>query len=529
MPYPGVPNKYTKKIERCVDSVIADGKSKSSAIAICVNRIVPKKELEMSEKYREKRREREARQNKEASLLADNPLADSMFESMTLKDQTALPAQAVVDESQAEAIEVKEAPVVEKKGYAGTSYYKPYGGALSFDELDAYEKTLEEVEHMESVTYQFRAIIENVLSNDDIDHSEKAIMIQTASSVYAKRLQSYESEKGFLDKVKEFFGKKEKSLPDSAMGVIKTKDGYRWFGHYTNNYKDREGEILSAEAHKEFVSYLKQNPDKMPLFRQWHIKGTDRSKPADFIEYFDGFMIASGPLTEKEAEQLEKAIAYDDGKTGMSHGLYVLQRDPENPNVITRYRTFEISDLPLANAANGFTGINMKEVHMSDKKFKRLSAVIGEEAAKLVVDQIEDSKEILEELGVESKEDEVVADEEKEETEVAEEIEETTEDTEEEKETESDVKELAKAIIKELELDTVAEILHNQAERLGAVEDSLKSLQVEEDEKIAGLIEDKSLGALLWRPSEAEETELKEGEEETVEKNKPSWVSDVMS
>lgn len=481
----------------------------------------------MTEKYREMRREREARQSKEAQMLADNPLADTMFESMTLKDQTNIPEPEVVEQPEA-----KEE--LEEKGYAGTAYYKPYGGALSFDELDSYEKTMEEVEHMESVTYQFRAIIENVLSNDDIDHSEKAIMIQTAASVYTKRLQEYDSEKSFMDKVKEFFGKKEKSLPDSEIGVIKTKDGYRWFGHYTNNYKDREGEILSAEAHKEFVAYLKQNPDKMPLFRSWHIPGTDRQKEADFIEYFDGFLVASGPLTAKEAEQLEKAIAYDDGRTGMSHGLYVLQRDPGDPNIITRYRTFEISDLPLANAANGFTGINMKEVHMTDEKLKRLAAVIGEEAAKKVVDQIGDSKEVLEELGVESKEDEnaeakeeEIAEEVEEEKETSEEIEEVVEEKEEDK---SQVKELAMSVIKELELDTLAEILHNQAERIKELESEVKELQTEEDEKIADMIEDKSLGALLWRPSESKETEMEEEEaKEFVKENKPSWVDEVMS
>lgn len=471
----------------------------------------------MTEKYNEIRRAREARKSQIAQELADNPLADSMMiDPMTFKDD--LPVAVDV-----EYPEVEEAK--EEKGYAGTAYYKPYGGALSFDELDAYEKTLEEVEHMESVTYQFRAIIENVLTNDAINHAEKAVMIQTAAGVYTKRLQEYDRDKSFFEKVKEMFIKKEKALPDSAMGVIKTKDGHRWFGHFSNNYKDREGEIISAEAHKEFVAYLKENPDRMPLFRTWHIKGTDRQKPADFVEYFDGFMVASGPLTAKEAEQLEKAIAFDNGKTGMSHGLYVLQRDPGDPDVITRYRSFEISDLPLANAANGFTGVYMKEVHMTDEKFERLSASIGEEAARLVVDQIGDSKEVLEELGVESKEDEAVAEEE---AVVEEEVIEETE-VEEEAEGEKDIKAIAMEVIKELELDTLAEILHNQSARLEDLETTAKELKKEEDTKVAELIQDKSLGALLWRKSEADDTVMSEAEEEEIESQKPTWVSEVMS
>lgn len=313
----------------------------------------------------------------------------------------------------------------------------------------------------------------------------------------------------------------------SARG-LSAKDGYRWFGHYTNNYMDREGEILSAEAHKEFVSYLKQNPDRMPLFRQWHIKGTDRQKPADFVEYFDGFMVASGPLTAKEAEELEKAIAYDDGKTGMSHGLFALARDPENPNVITRYRTFEISDLPLANAANGFTGVNVKEVKMTDDKFKRLVASVGEDAAKIVFDQINDSKEILDDLGVESKEEDAVDEVPEEEVVVEEAAEEEVAEEAEGEDKEIDPKTFAKAIIKELELEALADIIHSQDERIKELEGTLKELMKTEDEKIATAVQDKSLGALLWRASEAEETAMSDEETEKIESQKPSWVSEVM-
>jgi hypothetical protein len=476
----------------------------------------------MGEEYRKIKRERVARQNPNAAMLADNPLADTMSDSLSLKDRPELPVPVAVELPEVEEVKAEE------KGFSGTSYWQPYGGALSFDELEAYQKTMAEVEHMESVTYQFRSIIENVLYNDDVAHNEKAIMIQTAASVYTGRLQSFEYEKSFLDKVKQFFGKKEKVLPDSAMGVIKTKDGHRWFGHYTNNYKDREGETISAEAHKEFVAFVKQNPDRMPLFRSWHLKGTDREKEADFLEYFDGFLVASGPLTKKEAEELEKAIAYDDGQTGMSHGLYVLARDPQDKNVITRYRSFEVSDLPLANAANGFTGINTKEANMADAKFERLKATIGEEAAKKVVDQIGDSKEVLEELGVESKEEEIVAEEKEEvEEEVAEEV---VEEVEEAKETESAVKELAMAIVEELKLKDLSDVILEQGKTIKSLVKTVSSLQKEEDEKVADLIEDKSIGGQLWKASEADDNLVPDDEAELIAKPNAelAWVEEVM-
>lgn len=528
MPYPGVPGKYTGKIDRCVKRVMADGKSKSSAIAICVNSIVPKKELEMAEKYREEKRKKEARQNKDALNYADDPMDMGAIDPSTISfDAGVKPVENKDGWAETTSADTFLDETEEKGMHGESMYYMPYGGALSWDELDAYEETQEEVEHIASVTYKFRTIVENILTNGDVDFSQKATMIQTAAEVYKMKLTDREKEKGFIDKVKELFVKKEQEFPDNQLSIIQTKEGdYRWFGHFSNNYKDREGEIITAEAHKEFVAYLKENPDRMPAFWSWHIPGTAREKDADFIEYFDGFMIASGPLTEKEAEQLEKAIAYDDGQTGMSHGMIVLQRDPEHTNYITKYRTYEISDLPLANAANGFTGVNLKEVKMSKDKYDRLAATIGEDAAKKVVDQIGDSKELLEDLGVESKEE--VVEEEVKDEEVAEEIEEV----EEEKETSPEVKELAKEIIKELDLESVSEILFSQKELIESLQDEIKELKKTDEEKVAKQYEDRSLGSLLWRKSQADDSVITEDEakEEGVqapETEESSWVADV--
>jgi len=39
MPYSGVPSNLTAKMERCVSGVMAKGRNKSSAIAICHNSV----------------------------------------------------------------------------------------------------------------------------------------------------------------------------------------------------------------------------------------------------------------------------------------------------------------------------------------------------------------------------------------------------------------------------------------------------------------------------------------------------------
>lgn len=160
---------------------------------------------------------------------------------------------------------------------------------------------------------------------------------------------------------------------------------------------------------------------------------------------------------------------------------------------------------------------------MTKDKLERLKASIGEEAANKVADQISDSKEVLEDLGVESKEEDVVVEE------VSEEAEEVAD---EEKEITPDVKELAEAIAKELGLEELSEILKKQGEQI-------KELAKEEDEKIAEKIEDKSLGARLWRASSDEsnviekETLLEEegelADEAFTQDPEIAWIGEVMS
>lgn len=478
----------------------------------------------MSEFRKEKRR-REARQKSQALELADNPLADEVV------------AEVITEETK--AVEETE-KCHDCYSYPCSCYhYEYYGGAISFAELDAYLETKADVAHFESITYQFKSIIDNILFDDRVGTAEKAGMISAATEVYKMKLTA--REKGMFGKFKEYVAKLLKDKKDPSNGgsnsleIITQKDGSkRWFGRYSNNYMDREQEIVSEEAHKEFVAYLKQYPDRMPAFWSWHIPGTSRAADADYIDYIDGFMIASGPLTAEEADQLSKSIEYDDGKTGMSHGMFVLERDPGRKEIITKYRSYEISDLPLANAANGFTSINStKEVKMTDEKFNRLAETIGEKEAKKIFDQIGDSKETLEALGIESKESEVAEILDKVDTPAPDPVdEEKPEDKpEDKKEVSSPVQKLAVAVGEELGLKELSNLLTKQKETIEHLTKTVAELTKEEDEKIAEQFVDKSLGGLIWkeqRASESEATELDETETEKVKTLSPTWISEEL-
>jgi len=173
----------------------------------------------------------------------------------------------------------------------------------------------------------------------------------------------------------------------------------------TNNFKDTDGEILSEAAHIEYVDWVSKNMDLAPVFVSWHIPETIRKNRVDFVDYTSGYLLMSAPLEEHEAAGLLRVQEQCD--IGMSHGTFALERDAANPKIITKYRMVEVSDLPLAKAANPFTDFSVvsKENPMNDnEKMKYLTGLLGEEKAKEYFAKAGLKQKALREVGVEEKE-----------------------------------------------------------------------------------------------------------------------------
>lgn len=201
----------------------------------------------------------------------------------------------------------------------------------------------------------------------------------------------------------------EDVIPASGFIVQKAlNDEYRWFGWATNKWRDRDEEILTDSAHREFLAYLDANPDKAPAFWTWHTPETERENRADWWDYADGFFMYSGVLTEEEAQAyLDEDDNTKDTVIGMSHGFIVLEKDSQ---YINRYRTFEVSDLPLKYAANPYTDFETIRKTWEDQDMfsahKRAYLVerFGEEKVASMEESTESRKALLEELGVDWKE-----------------------------------------------------------------------------------------------------------------------------
>jgi hypothetical protein len=169
-------------------------------------------------------------------------------------------------------------------------------------------------------------------------------------------------------------GVKTEDMPEALhkeqTGMIwKQTDGtYRWFAFYSNCYRDDDlpAEIISKQSHLNFLKMVETGEVPYPELWHWHVKGSKWGQ-SDWLHFDEdtGFAMASGyvlPGHEKEAETMI------DGGLAVSHGMfaegfYAVERDPNDPTIIIKHVTKEISDLPQWAAANKLTTFEiLKEV-----------------------------------------------------------------------------------------------------------------------------------------------------------------------
>lgn len=333
-----------------------------------------------------------------------------------------------------------------------------------------------------------------------------------------------------------------KEVMPSGFFVQKDLSGnWRWFGWVTNNFIDREEEILVDSAHKEFSAFLDENPDEAPELWSWHTPGTARKFRADWWDYADGFFVYSGPLTEEEAKQYQALEGKD---IGMSHGFYVLKRIGK---YILKYRTFEVSDLPREVAANPYTQFNVERIEeekmFTERKRAYLVEQFGEEKVAQLEAETEDRAKVLQDMGVTQKEIDAQYEEHLEQ-ELAERI--ATEASEQAKDIVTQVVDRVKEglnveqlreVLKGLreDIQAVKESAPAMDERIAALEESVQHLLETEDKKIADAFSqdepiDWGLAASHSKETEVEEEDLSEEEKDELEDKSNgqfSWVQDV--
>ena len=151
--------------------------------------------------------------------------------------------------------------------------------------------------------------------------------------------------------------------PDSAFTVQKDLNGnWRWMATFTNNFKDRDGEIISEKALDGYLERVSLGLVPMPELWVGHVKGT-RHGVADMVFAVGNFVTATG--TFDDTPEAQKAIEFYRKGTkdiALSHGFTYPAWGLKN-GIYEVINTFEVSTLPPPMvASNPFTEFEVESM-----------------------------------------------------------------------------------------------------------------------------------------------------------------------
>lgn len=230
--------------------------------------------------------------------------------------------------------------------------------------------------------------------------------VESEMSTIYKALQSIAKALGIGDTTKEVVLKADGNIIEverQPILFVKTVDGtLRFFTSFTNCFKDIHGEVITQAAHKDYVFWA-TNKEQYPDLQLWHAGPQSKFGKVDWLDYSDGFVLASGVI-DADKEYIVEALEKENVK--VSHGFYGVSNAAKE---IVAYRTFEISVLPAANAANQYTSFNIaKDTQMpfspTKKAWLKTVANMTDEAIAAWETNLASMSENLKALGIEYKE-----------------------------------------------------------------------------------------------------------------------------
>lgn len=235
---------------------------------------------------------------------------------------------------------------------AGETESKPYSGA---DDPAIPDNVPED--KRETWVQIFNQVLE------DTGNEERAFAVANA---YLKR-QSKSLWHWMLNK---FVG--DHSLDMQKDYGFKLLDDNTFIGWYSNAYKDREGEILARAGFEADIEFMEAN-DTYPDLCFWHIRGAVWGK-AHTVALIGRFVVAVGEIYDTKLAKALKSIVQSDETWGMSHG-FVYNPSTYQDSTYNEFHTFEISVLPLEEAANLLTGFGIGEEIMPQVNPKAIDAL----------------------------------------------------------------------------------------------------------------------------------------------------------
>lgn len=195
---------------------------------------------------------------------------------------------------------------------------------------------------------------------------------------------------------------KSKPQPINSFAVQKDLNGeWRWIATFTNNFQDRDKEIISDKALDGYLDRL--NAGLIPYPELWvgHVEETKHGV-ADTVFGVGNFLVATG--TFDDTPEAQKAIQYYRkyaAKTPLSHGFTFPDWGLKD-GVYEVINTFEISTLPPPLvASNPYTDLEIESMkQINENQQAALAQVFGKDFTEQLVASRKQMSEDVKAAGV---------------------------------------------------------------------------------------------------------------------------------
>jgi hypothetical protein len=157
----------------------------------------------------------------------------------------------------------------------------------------------------------------------------------------------------------------------------------RWMATFTNNFEDRQRDILAEKAHDRYIGRLDNGLVPMPVLRHWHIAGSEHGV-AEWVGRAGHMVIAIGRFDNTpQGRAAEKSYLRHPDRYAVSH-KFLYPSWAEKAGVIEDYNAYEISTAPRGAEVNpytGFTTIQEDAMPLSPDKQASLRDLFKDEKA----------------------------------------------------------------------------------------------------------------------------------------------------
>ena len=405
MTFPGIPvgSDLEAKIDRCVIRVVATGRDKSQAIAVCRSSLEDKSIHKPRNERKKDRQDAVTQANyRDAGPASTQVCSTCDFGSNELKQCSffdfTYDDNWICDEWRPNIPAARDRlQQLQQENQTQLKYRKWIDEAREKLKRDIPQSTRQDLQASSFVFPETRSF--PIIKPEDIRAAisswGRASTVRARGFTFddfKRRLIRIAKSKGFTSQLPQDWLQGNKSFQ-----VFKDTNGkFRWIATSSNAYRDRDREIVSLKALQQSVELNDQTGDYGPL-RWWHLPGVDFG-PTDFEMVHGRMLVESGTFNSDEIGQL---VAEKSDELQLSIGFKHPLSEPDNEGVYHNIKRFERSLVPKGRAANTLTSLNVEENSiMSEEKIKALENLLGgKEKAEALLAQVSETDKGAEEAG----------------------------------------------------------------------------------------------------------------------------------